>query len=168
MSKAFREYRPEQNLLLPPSLEDWLPQGHLARFISDVVGELDLRPIYESYEKDGRGQAAYEPLMMLKLLLYGYAVGIASSRKIEKATCEDVGFRYLAANQHPDHDTLAEFRRRHLGAMSALFLEVLRLCQQAGLVKLGHVALDGTKIKANASRHRNLKYGKIVDQEPKL
>lgn len=169
MSKRFREYQPEQRLLLPPALEDWLPEGHLARFLSDVVGELDLRPIYQSYEeKDGRGQAAYEPLLLVKLLLYGYAVGIASSRKIEKATYEDVAFRYLAANQHPDHDTLAEFRRRHWAAVTTLFLQVLQLCQQAGLVKLGHVALDGTKIKASASRHRNRSYQKLLEQEPQL
>jgi len=169
MSKAFREYQPEQSLLLPPSLEDWLPEGHLARFISEVAGELDLEPIYRSYEeKDGRGQAAYEPLMMLKLLLYGYAIGMASSRKIEKATHDSVAFRYLAVNQHPDHDTLAEFRRRHLEALRNLFLQVLKLCQQAGLVKLGHVALDGTKVKANASRHRNLSYEKMLQQEAQL
>jgi len=140
-------------LLLPPSLEDWLPEGHLARFISDVVGELELRAICQSYEeKDGRGQAAYHPVMLVKLLLYGYCVGVVSSRKIEAATYDHVAFRYLAANEHPDHDSIAEFRRRHLPAMMALFLEVLKLCQKAGLVKLGHVALDGTKIKANASR----------------
>jgi transposase len=150
-------------------LDDWLPEGHLARFLSDLVGELDLGLIYDSYgEKDGRGQAAYEPLMMGKLLVYGYAIGIASSRKIEKATYEDVAFRYLAANQHPDHDTLAEFRRRHLAAIKGLFLQVLKLCQQAGLVKLGHVALDGTKLKASANRHRNLRYKKILEKEPEL
>lgn len=169
MSKCFREYQPEQALLLPPSLEDWLPEGHLARFISDVVGELDLRAIYQSYEeKDGRGQAAYQPLMMVKVLFYGYCIGIASSRKIEKATYENVAFRYLSANQHPDHDTLAEFRRRHLTAMAALFVEVLKLCQKAGLVKLGHVALDGTKIKANASRYRNRSYERLSEQEKQL
>jgi transposase len=169
MSKCFREYQPQQTLLLPPSLEDWLPEGHLARFVSEVMGELDLRRIYQSYEeKDGRGQAAYEPLMMLKVLFYGYCIGIASSRRIEKATYENVAFRYLAANQHPDHDTLAEFRRRHLSAMAGLFVQVLRLCQQAGLVKLGHVALDGTKLKANASRYRNRSYERLSAQEKEL
>ncbi|MBI3934327.1 MAG: IS1182 family transposase [Acidobacteria bacterium] len=169
MSKCFREYQPEQALLLPPSLDDWLPEGHLARFISEVVGELDLGPIYQSYEeKDGRGQAAYQPLMMWKVLFYGYCMGIASSRKIEKATYENVAFRYLSANQHPDHDTLAEFRRRHLAALAALFVQVLRLCQEAGLVKLGHVALDGTKIKANASRYRNRTYERLSEQEKEL
>jgi transposase len=169
MGKCFREYQPEQALLLPPSLEDWLPEGHLARFLSEVMGELDLGPIYESYEeKDGRGQAAYHPLMMLKVLFYGYCIGMPSSRRIEKATYENVAFRYLAANQHPDHDTLAEFRGRHLPTMAALFVQVLRLCQQAGLVKLGHVALDGTQIKANASRHRNRSYERLSAQEKEL
>jgi transposase len=133
MSKRFREHQPEQMLMLPPSLNDWLPEGHLARFISDVVTELDLSAIYGSYEdKDGRGQAAYHPVMMVKLLLYGYCVGVASSRKIESATYNDIAFRYLAANEHPDHDSIAEFRQRHLRAMMALFLEVLKLCRQAG------------------------------------
>ena len=169
MSKRFREHQPEQMLLLPPSLQDWLPEGHLARFISDVVAELDLRAIYQSYEeKDGRGQAAYHPVMMVKLLLYGYCIGVVSSRKIEAATYDHVAFRYLAAQEHPDHDSMAEFRRRHLPAMTALFLEVLRLCQKAGLVKLGHVALDGTKIKAHASRDRNCSYAGLLQREKEL
>ena len=155
--------------MMPPSLNDWLPEGHLARFLSDVVAEMDLRAIYRSYEeKDGRGQAAYHPVMMVKLLLYGYCVGVVSSRKIEAATYDHVAFRYLAANEHPDHDSIAEFRRRHLGAMMALFLEVLKLCRKAGLVKLGHVALDGTKIKANASRHRNCSYAGLTEREKEL
>jgi len=155
--------------MMPPSLSEWLPEGHLARFISDVVTELDLGAIYRSYEeKDGRGQAAYHPVRMVKLLLYGYCIGVVSSRKIEAATYDHVAFRYLAANEHPDHDSIAEFRRRHLPAMTALFLEVLRLCQKAGLVKLGHVALDGTKIKANASRDRNWSYGRLTEREKEL
>lgn len=167
MSKCFRDYQPEQALLLPPSLEDWLPEGHWARFLSDVVAERDLRPIYQSYEKDGRGQAAYQPLMMLKVLFYGYCVGIASSRKIEKATYENVAWRYWSAHPHPDHDTLAEFRHRHLTALAALFVEVLQLCQRAGLGKLGHVALDGTKIQAHASRYRNGSYQRLSEEEKK-
>ena len=154
--------------MLPPSLEDWLPEGHLARFISDVVGELDLSGIYRSYEKDGRGQAAYHPLMMVKLLFYGYSMGVVASRKMEAATYDNVAFRYLSANEHPDHCSLAEFRRRHLRALAALFLEVLKLCQKAGLVKLGHVALDGTNIKANASRHRNWSYQRLSEREKEL
>ena len=152
--------------MLPPALEDWLPEGHLARFISEVVTELDRSAIYESYEeKDGRGQAAYHPLLMVKLLLYGCCVEVMSSRKIEAATYDHVAFRYLAANEHPDHDSIAEFRRRHLPAMTALFLEVLRLCRKVGLVKLGPVALDGTKIKAHGSRDRNRTYGRLTEQE---
>jgi len=155
--------------MMPPSLEDWLPERHLARFLSDVVTELDLSAIYQSYdEKDGRGQAAYHPVMMVKLLFYGYCAGVMSSRKIEAATYDHVAFRYLAANEHPDHASIAEFRRRHLPAMAALFLEVLKLCRNAGLVKLGHVALDGTKIKANASRYRNRTYGWLTEQEKEL
>ena len=169
MSKRFREHRPEQMLMMPPSLEDWLPEKHLARFISDVVGELDLSAIYRSYdEKDGRGQAAYHPLMMVKVLLYGYCIGVVASRRIEAGIEDSVAWRYLSGNEHPDHSSLAEFRRRHLTALAALFLEVLQLCQQAGLVKLGHVALDGTKIKANASRYRNRNYEWLSEQEKEL
>ena len=169
MGKSFRQYDPEQVLMLPPSIEDWLPDGHLARFVSDVVEELDLSEIQSSYDaKDGRGQAAYHPLMMVKVLLYGYCLGIVSSRKLERATHENVAFRYLSANQHPDHDTIAEFRRRHLSALSGLFLQGLRLCKQAGLVKLGHVALDGTKIQANASLYKNRTYEKLSEQERQL
>jgi transposase len=156
MSKAFRSYQPEQRLLLPPSLEEWLPEGHLARLVSDVVEELDLREIYAGYEDDGRGLAAYHPLLMVKVLFYGYGVGKASSRKLEQATYEDVAVRYLATNPHPDHATRATFRRRHLGARARLFGQVLQLCQKAGLVKLRHVAIDGTKMRANASRYRGL------------
>ena len=124
-------------------MSDWLPEGHLALFISDVVNELDLKPIYKDYEKEtDRGQPPYHPAMMLKLLVYGYCTGKPSSRKIEKATWEEVAYRVLSADQHPDHDSIAEFRKRHLKTLSGLFLQVLKLCQEAGLVKLGHVALD--------------------------
>lgn len=168
MSKTFRPYQPEQSLLLPPSLEDWLPEGHLARFVSDVVEELDLGEIYGAYEEDGRGMAAYHPLLMMKLLFYGYCVGRASSRKLEQATYEDVAVRYLAANQHPDHDTIATFRRRHLEALGRLFGQVLRLCEKAGLVKLRHVAIDGTKMRANASRYRSLRYAQMEQEQREL
>ena len=163
MSKAFREYQPEQRLLMPPSLEEWLPEGHLARFVSDVISELGLQEIYAAYEEDGRGLAAYHPQMMTKLLFYGYCVGKASSRKLEQASYEDVAVRYLAANQHPDHDTIAEFRRRHLPALARLFVQVLQLCAKAGLVKLRHVALDGTKMRANASRYKSLTYERMEE-----
>ena len=154
MSKAFREYQPEQRLLMPPSLEEWLPEGHWARFLSAVISELDLREIYAAYEEDGRGMAGYNPPRMSKLLFYGYGVGKASSRKWEQATYEDVAGRYLAANQHPDHDTIAEFRRRHLVALARLFVQVLQLCAKAGRVKLRQVAIDGTKMRANANWKR--------------
>jgi len=154
---------------LPPSLEDWLPEGHLARFVAEVAETLDLSAIYAVYEAgDGRGLAAYDPRMMVRVLLYGYCRGVASSRRIERATYEDVAFRYLAADQHPDHDTIAAFRQEQLANLSQLFVEVLRLCQRAGLVKLGQVALDGTKLKANASKHKAMSYERMGEAEKKL
>ncbi|HEY6351476.1 MAG TPA: IS1182 family transposase [Candidatus Angelobacter sp.] len=169
MAKCFRPDHLNQDLLLPPSLHDWLPEKHLAHFLVDVVESLDLRAVYGSYEeKDGRGQAAYAPALMVRLLLYGYCRGIYSSRKIETKTYEDVAFRYLAADEHPDHDTLAEFRKRHLEALAGLFVQVLQLCQKAGLVKLGHVAIDGSKIQANASKHKAMSYERMKEKEKKL
>jgi transposase len=168
MNKTFRPYDLDQRLLLPPDLREWLPEGHLALFISDVVDELDLSAILQAYEREGRGQPPYHPALMVKLLLYAYCMGKPSSRKIERATYEDVAFRVLAADQHPDHDSLAEFRKRHLAALAGLFVESLRLCQAAGLVKLGHVALDGTKIKANASKHKAMSYGRMEETERRL
>jgi transposase len=158
-----------QTLLFPPSLDDWLPEGHLARFLLDVVSALDLSAIYKSYQdKDGRGQAAYAPEMMVRLLLYGYARGVYSSRKIQTRTFEDVAFRYLSGDQHPDHATIAEFRKRHLEALSGLFTQALLLCSEAGLVKLGHVSIDGTKIKANASKHKAMSYKHMNETEARL
>jgi transposase len=168
MNKTFRPYDLDQRLLLPPDLRDWLPEGHLALFISDVVEELDLSAIVQAYEREGRGQPPYHPALMVKLLLYAYCIGKPSSRKIERATYEDVAFRVLAADQHPDHDSLAEFRKRHLAALAGLFVQVLQLCQAAGLVKLGHVALDGTKIKANASKHKAMSYARMEETEQRL
>ena len=141
----------------------------MARFLVDVVSTLDLSAIYASYpEKDGRGQAAYAPEMMVRLLLYGYATGVYSSRKIQTRTWEDVAFRFLAGDQHPDHATLAEFRKRHLEALSGLFTQALLLCSEAGLVKLGHVSIDGTKIKANASKHKAMSYKRMTESEARL
>lgn len=169
MTKLFRPYSLDQHLLLPPDLRDWLPEGHLALFVSDVVDELDRSAIVSVYERgDGRGQPPYHPALMVKLLLYAYCTGRPSSRKIERATYDEVAYRVLAADQHPDHDSLAEFRRRHLEALAGLFVQVLRLCQAAGLVKLGHVALDGTKIKAHASKHKALSYGRMTVTEQPL
>jgi len=159
----------DQTLLFPASLHDWLPEGHLARFIVDVVSALDLGAISTSYQdKDGRGQAAYAPEMMVRLLLYGYARGVYSSRKIQTRTFEDIAVRYLSGDQHPDHATIAEFRKRHLEALSGLFMQALRLCSEAGLVKLGHVSIDGTKIKANASKHKAMSYARMNETEARL
>jgi len=168
MAKRFRTDHLDQGLLLPPSLHDWLPERHLARFVAEVVETLDLQAIYGSYAGDGRGLAAYQPTMMVRVLLYGYCLGVVSSRKIERATYEDVGFRFLSADAHPDHDTIAAFRARHLSALAALFVQALRLCEKAGLVKLGHVAIDGTKIKANASKHKAMSYGRMTETEARL
>jgi len=149
MSKTFRPYELSQRLLLPPDLREWLPENHLALFVSDRVDALDLSVIFSVYERgDGRGQPPYDPALMVKLLVYAYCPGKPSSRKIERATHEDVAYRVLAADQHPDHASSAEFRKRHLEALAGWFVQGLRLCQAAGLVKLGHVALAGTKIKA--------------------
>ena len=169
MTKCFLEDAIDQSLMMPPSLHDWLPENHLARFIADLVKNLELSAFYRSYEeKDGRGQAAYHPGMMVRLLLYGYCVGVMSSRQIEKRTYEDVAFRYLSADEHPHYTTLNEFRKRHLEALAGLFTQALQLCQKAGLVKLGHVAVDGTKQQANASKHKAMSYGRMGEAEEKL
>ena len=167
--RKFRPYAPDQLYLLPPNLREWLPAGHLALFVSDVVDELDLSAIFRSYDSDGdRGQPPYHPGMMMKLLVYAYCVGSPSSRKIEKATWDEVPYRVLSADQHPDHDSIASFRKRHLSELARLFFQVLHLCQKAGLVKLGHVALDGTKVKANASKHKAMSYQRMQETEARL
>jgi len=166
VSKHFRPCGLDQLFLLPPSLQEWLPQDHLARFIADIMDELDMSAVYTEYERnDGRGLAAYHPLMVTRLLLYGYCIGVTSSRRIERATYDDLAFRYLATDQHPDHDTIANFRSQHLKALASLFVQALRLCQKAGLVKLGNVAIDGTKILANASTRRSVPYQKLKERE---
>jgi len=168
MSEArFRPYEPDQLLLLPPDLREWLPEDDLVYFLMDVTEQLDLSQINESYDGSQGGQPAYDPKLMVRLLLYAYCIGMPSSRKIEQATYYSVPFRVLCADNHPDHDTISEFRSRHLDALAGLFVNVLRLCQKAGLVKLGHVALDSTKVKANASKHKSMTYGRMqkkVDQ----
>ena len=151
MSKTYRPYDPDQQLLLPAAMREWLPDGHLAYFISDVVDQLELSEITARYERESRGGPPYHPRMMVKVLLYGYCVGVASSRRIAQRLHEDIAFRVLAANNTPDFRTISDFRKDNLDALSGLFLQVLALCQRAGLVKLGHVALDGTKVRANAS-----------------
>jgi transposase len=165
----FRTYNPEQLFLLPPSLNDWLKENHIARFISDVVDSLDLSKIIETYKhKDERGGPAYHPAVMLKILIYGYSKGICSSRKISAACEDDVAFRVLSSNQHPDHDSITRFRRKHLKEFKDLFLQILKLAEAAGLVKLGHVSLDGSKIKANASKNKAMSYGRMVETEKRL
>jgi transposase len=169
MAKSYLPYEIDQRLLLPPDMRAWLPEGHLALFLLDVVAELDLSAITRVYDaKDTRGRAGYHPVMMVTLLLYAYCVGKPSSRRIEQATYEDVAFRVLAGDRHPDHDSIADFRKRHLEALSGLFLQVLRLCQKAGRVQLGHIAIDGTKVKANASKHKAMSYDRMDEADKKL
>ena len=167
MAKTFRPYAPDQMLLLPPSLREWLPEDHPVYFVNDLVESLDLKPILSAYSEE-RGYPPYHPLLMTKLILYGYVRGVRSSRKIQRACLEDVAFRVLAAGQSPDFRTIADFRARHLAALEELFDQVVHLCQQAGLVKLGHVAVDGTKVKANASKHKAMSYGRMKEEEERL
>lgn len=169
MAKGYLPYNVDQRLLLPPDMRAWLPEGHLALFILDVVAELDLSRIDAVYEaKDVRGRAGFHPAMMVALLIYAYCVGKPSSRRIERATYEDVGFRVVAGDCHPDHDCIADFRKRHLQALAGLFTQVLQLCQKAGLVKLGHIAIDGSKMKANASKHKAMSYERMCAAEKTL
>jgi len=167
-TSRFRPYNPDQLFLLPQDMKQWLPEDDLVYFIMDVVKQVDLRKIYRPYELERRGQPPYNPTMMVGLLLYAYAVGVPSSRKIEQATYHSIPFRVLTANQHPDHDTIADFRKRHLKTLAGLFVQVLRLCQKAGLVKFGHIALDGTKVKANASKHKAMSYGRMEKKAAEL
>ena len=167
MSKTFRPYDPDQQLLLPAALQEWLPPDHLAYFISDIVDQLDLSEITGRYEEQ-RGGPPYHPQMMVKVLIYGYCTGVASSRRIARRLHEDIAFRVLAANNTPDFRTVSDFRKDHLQALSGLFLQVLALCQRAGLVKLGHVALDGTKVRANASKHKAMSYRRMKEKEAQL
>ncbi len=168
MSKTYLPYDPDQQLLLPAALQEWLPDGHLAYFISDVVDQLDLSEITARYERERRGGPPYNPRMMVKVLVYGYCVGVASSRRIAQRLHEDIAFRVLAANNTPDFRTISDFRKDNLAALSGLFVQVLELCRRAGMVKLGHVALDGTKVRANASKHRAMSYRRMKEKEEQL
>jgi transposase len=168
MAKAYRAYLPEQDLLLPPSLRDWLPENHLAYFVSDVVDQLDLSAIESVYEKEERGQPPYHPRMMTKILLYGYSVGVFSSRRMQKKLVEDVGFRLLAAGNEPDFRTISDFRKLHLAALQGLFDQMLQIALQAGTMKLGRVVLDGSKVKANASKHKAMSYGRMQEDEKRV
>lgn len=167
-TKEYLPYSPHQLLILPPSLQEWLPEGHLAYFISDLVESFDLSAIEVAYEDELRGAPPYHPAMMVKVLLYAYCTGVYSSRRIARRLHEDIAFRVLAAGNTPDFRTISDFRRRHLEALQGLFKQVLTLAHKAGLVKLGHVALDGTKIKANASKHKAMSYGRMCTAEERL
>jgi transposase/ribonuclease HI len=168
MTKTYKTYLPDQDLLLPPSLRDWLPQNHLVYCVSDVVDELDLSAIESVYEEEDRGQPPYHPRMMTKILVYGYCVGVFSSRRIQKRLEEDVAFRVLAAGNQPDFRTISDFRKLHLQALEGLFQQVLRLVLEMGALKLGRVALDGSKVKANASKHKAMSYGRMGEAEKRL
>src|SRR6516165_9582589 len=161
----FRQFDRATGFLLPPSLDEWLPERHLARFVVEVIDGLDLLAMVKSCR--GSGSASYHPALLLGLLVYGYTTGVFSSGKLERATYDSVAFRFIAANDHPDHDTIATFRRRFLKEIEGLFVQVLELAREMGMLKMGTVALDGTKIHANASRHSALSYehaGKIEAQ----
>ena len=168
MSKTYLPYDPEQQLLLPQALQEWLPEDHPAYFISDIVDQPDLSEITARYEQERRAGPPYHPRMMVKALLYAYCVGAPSSRRIATRLHEDVAFLALAANNTPDFRTVSDFRKDHLTALSGLFLQVLLLCQREGPVKLGHVALDGAKVRANASKHKAMSYQRLKEKEAQL
>ena len=166
MKVTFVEVDRETLYLLPPSIQDWLPEKHLARFVVEIVEQLDLQPLKASY--CGRGSQPYNPEMLVALLFYGYATGVFSSRKLERSTYDSVAFRYIAANRHPDHDTIAEFRKRFLPELTKIFVEILAIAHQMKVLKLGKVSIDGTKVQANASKHKALSYGHACKLEKRL
>lgn len=168
MPTSYRPYNPDQLLLLPPSLREWLPESHLVHFVSDTVECLDLADFHVAYEGDGRRNRPFDPRMMVKVLAYGYATGVFSSRNLAKKLKEDVAFRLLAAGNMPAHRTIAEFRQRHLKAFQKLFVQVVQLALEAGLLKLGTLAIDGSKVRANASKHKAMSYGRMRDQEKRI
>jgi transposase len=168
MPTCFLPYEPNQDFLLPPSPSEWLPENHLVYFVSDIINRLDLQKFYARYEGDGRRNQPYDPAMLVKVLVYGYATGVFSSRKQAKKLYEDVAFRLLGASNFPSHRTICDFRMRHLPELKELFVAVARLAKELGLVKLGTVALDGTKVKAHASKHKAMSYGRMKEQEQKL
>lgn len=168
VNKRFKAFEPDAVMLVPPSLDEWLPQNHLARFIAELVGEeLDLTRFYASHAK-AKGQPPYDPRLMLRIVLYGYCVGVRSSRELEKACTDVVAFRWLSAQQAPDFRSIGRFRERHLAALANVFLQALELCQAAGMVSLGRVALDGTKVRANASRHKAMSYARLTAKQKNL
>lgn len=168
MPTSFRRYDPDQSYLLPPSPRDWLPEGHLAYFVSDTIEALDLGEFFERYEGDGRRNQPYHPEMMVKVLVYAYATGVFSSRKIAKKLEEDVAFRVLGGGSFPAHRTICDFRHDHLEAFGRLFVQVVQLAREAGLVKLGTLGVDGSKVKANASKHKAMSYGRMLREEARL
>ena len=168
VAKTYRPYVPEQDFLLPPSPREWLPEGHLAYFVSDLVDQLDLSAVVAPDEAEERGYPPYHPVMMTKVLVYAYCVGVFSSRKIQRRLVEDVAFRVLAAGNTPDFRTIADFRKIHLAALSGLFEQVLQMALEAGATTVGRVALDGSKIKANASKHKAMSYGRMRDKARQL
>ena len=168
MAKVYRPYFPEQDFLLPPSLREWLPESHLSYFVSDMMDQLDLSGIEQRYEREDRGYPPYHPRMMSKVLVYGYCVGVFSSRRLERRLIEDVAFRILAAGNEPDFRTISEFRRIHLKALEGLFVQVLELARKLGAMKLGRVAIDGSKIKANASKHKAMSHERMLREQQRL
>jgi transposase len=168
MGKSYRPYYPDEELLLPPGLRDWLPENQLAYFVSDVVDNLDLSAMDAVYGNEKRGQPPYDPLMMTKVLVYGYCAGVFSSRRIEKRLVEDIAFRILAAGKHPNFRTISDFRKIHLQTLGGMFEQVLKIALQAGAVKPGRVALDGTKMKANASKHKAMSYDRMREKDKQI
>ncbi|MBI3264834.1 MAG: IS1182 family transposase [Acidobacteria bacterium] len=168
MAKTYRPYVPEQDLLLPPSLREWLPEDHLAYFVSDLIDHLDLSAITAVYEDEERGYPPYHPVMLTKVLVYGYCVGVFSSRRIQRRLLEDIPFRVLAAGNEPDFRTIADFRKRHLTALQGLFEQVLHMARDLGAARVGRVALDGSKIKANASKHKAMSYKRMGEKQRQL
>ncbi len=168
MPKGYRTYLPEQDLLLPPSLRQWVAEDHLVYFVSDVVDQLDLSAMHAAYEKEKRGQPPYDPRLMTKLLVYGYCTGVFSSRRIQKRLQEDIPFKVLAAGNEPDFRTISDFRKIHIEVLQNLFEQVLALALESGAIKLGRVALDGTKVKANASKHKAMSYGRMQEKQQQL
>lgn len=168
MGKSYRPYYPDEELLLPPSLRDWLPENHLAYFVSDVADNLDLSGMDAVYGNEKRGQPPYDPLMMTKVLLYGYCVGVFSSRRIERRLVEDIAFRVLAAGNQPNFRTISDFRKIHLVTLEGLFEQVLKIALEAGAMKVGRVAVDGTKVRANASKHKAMSYDRMLEKEKQL
>src|SRR5262249_24521191 len=168
MAKSYRPYRPDQEFLLPPSLRDWLPENHLVYFVSDVIDNLNLSALDAVYGEEQRGQPPYDPRMMTKLLVYGYCVGVFSSRRIQQRLAEDIAFRVLAAGNAPNFRTISDFRKIHLPTLESLFEQILQIEVEAGAMKLGRVALDGTKVKASASKQKAMSYDRLQEKERQI